>query len=67
MAGPKSQFSKDRATKGGKGDLHRGPLDEYRNSEYFGRSVCCNAPIVRIQGKDICEKCCEQPKTKVKK
>ena len=59
MPGPKNQFSKDRATEGGKGDLHRGLLDIYCNSEYFGRSVCCKAPIVQIHGKGICEKCGE--------
>lgn len=59
MEKPKSQFSKDRRGKTGKGDLHRGPLGVYRNGEFFGRSNCCSMPIIQIHGKNCCEKCSE--------
>ena len=59
MAGPKSKCAEDRRNGHGKGDLHRGPLEGYRNSSYFGRSNCCNAPVMKLQGKNCCEKCGE--------
>lgn len=66
MAGPRSKCAEDRRNRRGKGDLFRGSQVGYQDSEYFGRSNCCNAPVMKLQGKNCCEKCGEQPKTKVK-
>jgi len=39
--------------------MHRGSLKGYFESEYFGRSDCCQAPVMKLQGKNCCEKCGE--------
>lgn len=55
----KSDYWKDRKGSGGKGDLHQNGLPEYRDAELWGRSDCCNAPILKFNNRSYCEKCGE--------
>lgn len=53
----KSGYSKDRKGTSGKGDLFRGEMSGYRGGEFWGKSHCCGALIVKITGKNVCEAC----------
>lgn len=41
----KSDAHFDRATHGGKGDLHRGNIRKFSEALYWKRSSCCNAHV----------------------
>lgn len=56
----KSDWWEDRKTHGGKGDLHKHGQVGYRGGVYWGRSGCCNAPILKINGREHCEKCMKE-------
>lgn len=53
----KSDCSADRRGAVGKGDLHAGPMEGYRNGAIWGKSGCCNAGHDKIAGRDFCQKC----------
>lgn len=53
----KSDRSADRRGPVGKGDFHAGPMGPYRDGDLWGKSVCCDAPILRIRGGLFCESC----------
>ena len=55
----KSMFSADRRGTQGKGDLHSGSMTKYRDSEFFGRSDCCDSQVMRLNRRSYCEKCGE--------
>lgn len=62
--GPKSQFSADRKTDGGKGDADRTAFSAYQNALFWKRSKCHNAVIRMVPQTPrsktkipTCEKC----------
>ena len=53
----KSDMSKDRKTHGGKGDFVSNGFENFRNADYWKRSKCCNANVIRGNVCYYCKNC----------